>query len=266
MRVPGPARRPVGWNCTISMSRSGRPARSAIAMPSQDLSPDGVWYLYIVGPPPVASSVALRPHEQRRAGAHVEHAARRRAPEPSAAGISSTRAVLLEPPHVAPPDLLGEPVDDLDAGEVALVHGAVEGLPGERLLVDRAVRVAVEEAAELVLQLADAHAAPRDEQPGEVLVVEPLAALDRVHEVALDRVAGRERDVVAALHHAGAAAFAEQALHRDGDVELGRRLLGVQRREQPGAAGAEDEDVGVEGGQGAHHEAPAQIPSPCGEG
>ena len=42
MRVPGPASRPVGWNCTISMSRSGSPARSAIAMPSHDLSPEGV--------------------------------------------------------------------------------------------------------------------------------------------------------------------------------------------------------------------------------
>ena len=67
-----------------------------------------------------------------------------------------------------------------------------------------------------------------------------------VHEMPLDRVGRRERDVVAALHHAGAAAFAEQALHRDGDVELGPRLLGVQRREQARAAGAEDQDVGVE--------------------
>jgi hypothetical protein len=58
MRVPGPASTPVGWNCTISMSRSARPARSAIAMPSQALSPDGVWYLYMVGPPPVPSSTA----------------------------------------------------------------------------------------------------------------------------------------------------------------------------------------------------------------
>ena len=65
--------------------------------------------------------------------------------------------------------------------------------------------------------------------------------------MALDRILGRERDVVAALHHAGAAAFAEQALDRDGDVELGPRLLGMQRREQAGAAGAQDENVGVEG-------------------
>ena len=173
------------------------------------------------------------------------------APEPSAAGDQLDGAVVLEPPHVAAPDLLGEPVDDLDAGEVALVHRAVEGLAGERLLVDRAVRVAVEEAAELVLQLEDAHLRLRDEQPGEILVVQPLAAVDRVHEVALDRVAGRERDVVAALHHAGAAAFPEQALDRDRDLELGRRVLGMQRREQPGAAGAEDEDVGREGGERA---------------
>ena len=47
--------------------------------------------------------------------------------------------------------------------------------------------------------------------------VEPLAALDGVHEVALDRVGRGERDVVAALDHARAAALAEQTLHRDGD-------------------------------------------------
>ena len=86
-----------------------------------------------------------------------------------------------------------------------------------------------------------------DQQPRQLLLVEPAAAVDRVHEMPLDGILRRQRDVVAALHHAGAAAFAEQALHRDGDVELGPRLLGVQRREQAGAAGAEDQDVGVEG-------------------
>ncbi len=59
MRVSLPASSPVGWNCTISISRRGRPARSAIARPSQLLSPEGVWNLYMVGPPPVASSTAL---------------------------------------------------------------------------------------------------------------------------------------------------------------------------------------------------------------
>src|SRR5438552_12407541 len=62
----------------------------------------------------------------------------------------------------------------------------------------------------------------------------------------LDGILRRQRNVVATLHHTGAAALSEQTLHRDGDVELGPRLLGVQRGEQAGAAGAKDQDVGVE--------------------
>ena len=63
--------------------------------------------------------------------------------------------MLFQPMDAARPHLLGEAVHDLDAGEIALVHRAVEGLPGERLLVNRAVGIAVEEAAELVLELVD---------------------------------------------------------------------------------------------------------------
>jgi hypothetical protein len=154
--------------------------------------------------------------------------------------------MVLQAAHVAPPHLFGEAIDDLDAGEVALVHGAVEGLSGERLLVHGAVGVAIKEAAELGLQLADALGRGFHQQPGELLVVEPAAALDCVHEMPLDRVFRRQRDVVAALHHAGAAAFAEQALHRDGDVEVGIGFFGVQRGEQARTAGAEDEDVSLE--------------------
>ncbi len=83
---PVPASRPVGWNCTISMSRSASPARSAIAMPSQLLSPDGVWYLYIVGPPPVPSSTAFASHEHEAAVAHVDH---QHARDRAAVGASS---------------------------------------------------------------------------------------------------------------------------------------------------------------------------------
>ena len=42
------------------------------------------------------------------------------------------RAMLLEALDARDPHLLGEAVDDLDAGEVALVHGAVEGLARRR--------------------------------------------------------------------------------------------------------------------------------------
>ncbi len=154
--------------------------------------------------------------------------------------------MVLQPPYVAAPHLFGQAVHDLDAGEVALVHGAVEGLSGERLLVDRAVGIAVEETAELVLQLADARARLVDQQPCEVLIVQPGAAVDRVHEMALDGIARRQRHVVAALHHARAAAFAEQALDRDGDVEIGIGALRVQRGEQSRAPGTENQDVGIE--------------------
>ena len=95
----------------------------------------------------------------------------------------------------------------------------------------RTVGVAVEEAAEFVLEFADAYLRAGDEDPGEVLVVQPFAAFDRIHEMSFDRVACRQRNIVAALHHARAAAFAEQALDRDGYVEIGRGLLRVQSGE-----------------------------------
>jgi hypothetical protein len=64
--------------------------------------------------------------------------------------------------------------------------------------------------------------------------------------MALDRIAGIERYVVAALHHAGAAALAEQALADNGDVKIGIGLVRVQCREQSGAAGAENQNIGIE--------------------
>jgi len=125
------------------------------------------------------------------------------------------------------------------------MHGAVECLSGKCLLMHRAVGIAVEKATELVLEFTDPHLRAGDQHPCEVLIVQPLAAFDRVHEVALDRVARRKRDVVAALHHTCAAAFAEQTFDRDRDIEIGRGLLRMQRGKQAGAAGAEDKDVGV---------------------
>src|SRR5579863_7871260 len=144
------------------------------------------------------------------------------------------------------PDLLHQPVDDLDAGEIALVHGAIEGLPGEGLAVQRAVRIAVEETADLIFQFAHPLDRGRDQRPGQFLMRQPFAAFDRVHEMALDRIAGIERDVITALHHAGAAAFAKETLAHHRDVEIGIGFEGMQRREQAGAAGAEDQNVGLE--------------------
>src|SRR5262245_3353181 len=168
MRVCVPARSPVGWNCTISMSRSGSPARSAMASPSHDLSPEGVWYLYIVGPPPVARITA---RARTRTGSPVRMSisstAAMRAPSheriSSIARCSSSRRT----PRA---HLLGEPVDDLDPGEIAFVDGAVERLAGERLLMQGAVGIAVEETADLVLELVHPLDRARDELPGEILI------------------------------------------------------------------------------------------------
>src|SRR5258707_13201070 len=69
---------------------------------------------------------------------------------------------------------------------------------------------------------------------------------DKRNEMALDRVAGVERHVVAALHHARAPALPEQTLGRDGDVEIGIGLVSMQRRERARAARAENQNVGLE--------------------
>src|SRR5262249_47326052 len=142
------------------------------------------------------------------------------------------RAMLFQTADGAPPHLLGQTIHDLDAGEIALVHRAIEALPGKSLLMDRAVWVAIEEAAELVLELAHSFKGARHERPGELLVGQPCATLDRVHEMALNGVARCKRDVVPTLHHARAAALAKESLHGDGDAERRVSSLRMQGREQ----------------------------------
>ena len=99
--------------------------------------------------------------------------------------------------------------------------------------MDRAVGITIEKAAELVFQLAHALHGVRDERPREILVGEPRAAFDRVPEVLLDRIARRQCDVVAALDHPRAAAFAEQSLDGDRDRQRQVRLMRMQRGKQP---------------------------------
>ena len=182
--------------------------------------------------------------ETELAGAHVDqqHAGKR-----AVLGRDQRHgAMFLEPAYWPRPNLFHQPVDDLDAGEVALVHGAIEGLAGEGFAVQRAVGVAIEEAADLVFQFLHPLDRLGDQRPGQLLVRQPFAAFDSVHEMAFDGVAWIERHVVAALHHAGAAAFAKQALADDGDVEIGIGLQGMQRGKEARAAGAEDQNVGLE--------------------
>src|SRR5262245_5633111 len=107
------------------------------------------------------------------------------------------------------PNLLHQPIYDLDPGKIALVHGAIKGLASKSLAMQRPVRVTIEETTDLVLQLLYALDSLAHERPGHVLVGQPFATFDGIHEVTLDGVAWIERDVVAALDHARAAAFPE---------------------------------------------------------
>src|SRR5437867_4195460 len=109
---------PVGWNCTISMSRRDRPARYASAMPSAALSAEHAITRYIVGPPPVARSVTRaasamkRPVRMSRTSAP---AARRRVEQVRLEGVG-----------------LGE-----DRVVAALHHAGAAGAPEEPLDDDR---------------------------------------------------------------------------------------------------------------------------------
>src|SRR4029453_15627366 len=113
-------------------------------------------------------------------------------------------------------------------------------MPGKRFLMHRPVGIAIEEAAELVLELVPRPDRAGPEAPDQGLVRQPRSTLDRIHEMPLDRIAGGKRDVVAALDHARAPALAQQSLDRDRDRERRIRLVRVERSEQSRAAGAEN--------------------------
>jgi hypothetical protein len=62
----------------------------------------------------------------------------------------------------------------------------IKGLAGKGFLVDGAVGVAVEEATQFVFEFVDAFYGGGHQRPGQVLIGQPLAAVDGVHEMALD--------------------------------------------------------------------------------
>src|SRR5690606_20100107 len=154
--------------------------------------------------------------------------------------------------------LFGQAIDDLDAGKVALVHGAIESLAGKGFLVQGAVGIPVEEAAQLVLELMDAFDGLVHQRPCQFLVGQPFAAGDGVHEMPLSGIGLAQRRVVAALHHARAAAFAQQAFAGHGDVQGGVRVVRMQGREQAGSAGAQAQDVGADYVGLRRHDAPSE--------
>src|SRR3546814_10302865 len=89
----------------------------------------------------------LRLDEAERTGAHVDH---QHAGQARSVGGRHQRdgAMLFEPVDLSSPDLLGQPIDDLNARQAAFMDSPIESLPGEGLLMHRAVGVAIEERSE----------------------------------------------------------------------------------------------------------------------
>ena len=122
-------------------------------------------------------------------------------------GQKRHRARFFQHVHPAPDELFRDAVCEFDARQIALVHRSVEALAGEGFLVDRAVLVSVEKTAAHGFEPLHAAGRAAHERPGEFLIVNPRPALQGVEKMVLHRVGFGEGDVVAALHHARAAAF-----------------------------------------------------------
>ena len=135
--------------------------------------------------------------------------------------------------------------DELEAGAVADVGQARVGVGTERPLVDAALPGAVEHGAP-PLQLEHALRRFLGVQLRHAPVVDELAALHRVGEVDLPRVlvgdvVHRRRDPALGHHRVG---LAEQRLADDQHARAGLRRR--DRAAQAGAAGTEDEHVGLD--------------------
>ena len=130
------------------------------------------------------------------------------------------------------------------------MHGAVERLARKRLLVNPAVLAAIEETADPCLQLVDDLGGVRNQRPGQILVVQEPAAVQRVAEVEIEGVTRIAHGVEAALYHAGAAGAAYGALADDDDVQVGTRRAGVQRAHETSSTRPHDGDVAGDGLQG----------------
>ena len=111
--------------------------------------------------------------------------------------------------------LFHQSADNFDTGKITLVYGAVEGLTGEGLMMERAVGLTIEKTAQLVFQFLHADNRGFAQLHRHILVWQPFPAVNRIHEMPLHRISRTERHVIATLHHACAAAFSDQAFSSD---------------------------------------------------
>ena len=146
--------------------------------------------------------------------------------------------------------LLRQPVHDFDSGQVAFVHSPVEGLPGERFLMNCTVRVAIKETAVPVFEFPNPSRCVRNQGPGKVLVIDPFAAFDGVAKVRFNRIAFAQNNVVTTLNHSGTARLADQPLGCHSDAVGRIAVVGMNCSEQTGTAGSENQYFCIESLQG----------------
>ena len=146
--------------------------------------------------------------------------------------------------------LLCQPVHDFDSGQVAFVHSPVEGLPGERFLMNCAIRVAIKKTAVPVFQFSDPSRRVRNQCPGKLLVIDPFAAFDGVAKMRFNRIAFAQNDVVTTLNHSGTARFADQPLGCHCDAVCRIAVVRMNCSKQTGTAGSENQYFGIEFLQG----------------
>src|ERR1051326_190104 len=123
------------------------------------------------------------------------------------------------------------------------MHRSIECLSGKGFLMDAAIRGAVEQAADFVLEFLNNPRRIFNQCPRQLLVVQKRAAFHRVLEMRLNRIVWIEHDVVTPLDHSRAAAFAEHSFGDERYVQRGFAPESVKCSHQTRAAGAKDEKV-----------------------
>ena len=80
-----------------------------------------------------------------------------------------------------------------------------------------AIRIAIKKASHFIFQLGNPFNRQITKPPGHILIRQPFAANNSIHEMAFNRIAATKRHIIAALYHTGTAAFANKPLYRKGD-------------------------------------------------
>ena len=116
---------------------------------------------------------------------------------------------------------------------------SVEALAGEGLLMNMAVRAAIKEAAADGFQFLDRGRGLFHQLQGQVLIVDILPTLQRIHEVLFMGIARIEHYVETALDHAAASPFALQCFGGNEDVQVRVGVMGIDGRQFCGGSHAQ---------------------------